>query len=84
MESQKYPRRKREEDRWSRLLPWFRVRFATKARHAGEQDGKGGDEAAAKDEGHGRYDKKIKSKDSMDAKNSWWIRVPLAADCQKL
>ena len=26
------------------------VRFATKARHAGEPDGEGGDEAAAKDE----------------------------------
>ena len=27
-----------------------------KARHAGEPDGKGGDEAAAQDEGHDRYD----------------------------
>ena len=38
------------------------IRFAAKARHAGEADGKGGDEAAAKDEGHDRYDKK-KSKE---------------------
>ena len=36
--------------------------FAAKARHAGEPNGKGGDEAAAKDEDHGRYDKKDQGK----------------------
>ena len=33
------------------------IRFATKERHAGKPNRKGGDEAASKDEGHDRYDK---------------------------
>ena len=33
------------------------IRCAAKARHAGEPDGKGGDEAAATNEGHDRYGK---------------------------
>ena len=50
-ESQKKPASKM----WRRLLGKSLfvvqgVRFATKARHAGEPDGEGGDEAAAKDE----------------------------------
>ena len=33
------------------------ILFAANERHAGEPNRKGGDEAAAKDEGHERYDK---------------------------
>ena len=65
------------------LFVSHRIRFAAKARHAGEPDGKGGYEAAAKDEGHDRCDKGKQAKGSMDANNSWWVRELLAADCQK-
>ena len=57
-----YQPRKCGEDCWARSFPWFREHdFAVKARHAGEPNSKGGCEAAAKDEGHDRCDKKKQS-----------------------
>ena len=44
------------------------IRFGAKARHAGESDGRGGDEAAAKDEGHDRYDKERQVKGQIGRK----------------
>ena len=41
-------------------------------RNAGKPDGRGGDEAAAKGEGHDRYDKENQVKRSINANNSWW------------
>ena len=54
------------------------MRSAAKTRHAGEPDGKGGDEAAAKDEGHDRCDKKNQIKKAEWTRTtvgwsvSWW------------
>ena len=51
------------------------MRSAAKARYAGEPDGRGGDEAAAKDEGHNRYDEETRSQRrsiSQEGRDSLW------------
>ena len=57
------------------------MRSAAKARHAGDPDGKGGDEAAAKDEGHDRCDKKNQIKEAEWTRTTvggsviCWLRI---------
>ena len=58
------------------------IRFAAKARHAGEPDGKGHG-AAAKDEGRDRYDKNKSIRRQSGRDRSWWDSELLAADCPK-
>ena len=58
------------------------IRFAAKARHAGEPDGKGHG-AAAKDEGRDRYDKNNSIRRQSGRDRSWWVSELLAADCPK-
>ena len=48
-------------------------------KHAGESDGKGGDEAATKDD----MTRKIHAKRRMDANNSWRVSELQAADCKE-
>ena len=51
------------------------IRVAAEARHAGEPDGKGGDEAVAKDETMTDMTRKINAKDRMDPNNIWWVLI---------
>ena len=54
----KYQPRKWREDCCARIFLWFReYDLQRMQKNAGKPDGKGGDEAAAKDESHDRYDK---------------------------
>ena len=79
----KYQTRKWSDDCWARFFSWFReYDLQRKQGMKGEPDGKGGDEAAAKDEGHDRYDR-TNPKGKMDANNSWWVSELLVGDCQK-
>ena len=64
------------------FLRWG-IRFAARTRNAREPDGRGGDEAAAKDESHHRYDEKIRSMDTTDANSSWWVSELLASHSKK-
>ena len=66
----RYPPRKWFEECWTRICTWLREQLTTKQTHAGKLYGKGGDEAAAKDEDHDRYAKENEGKGQNGRKHS--------------